>query len=79
MSSGGGGPEDGAAPADDDLAVDYRRAKRLKKLARMLTCSAAQSATLRFKRYTWLMLGLILATHIVGYAVISTEISGRFE
>jgi hypothetical protein len=56
-----------------------RRAKRLKKLNRMMTSSAAQSSTLRFKQQTWLCFGVILVAHVVGYAILSTQIQKRFE
>jgi hypothetical protein len=55
------------------------RAKRLKKLSRMLTSSGAQSATLRFKSQTWLVVGVLLAAHVMGYAVLSTQIQSRFQ
>lgn len=45
----------------------------------MLTSSAAQSATHRFKRQTWLVVGVILAAHVVGYAILATQIKARFE
>ncbi|GBF97004.1 hypothetical protein Rsub_09801 [Raphidocelis subcapitata] len=69
----------GDAHADEELAVDFRRAKRLKKLNRMMTSSAAQSATTRFKRQTWAVIAIILGAHVTGYAVLSTQIEKRFE
>jgi hypothetical protein len=45
----------------------------------MMTSSAAQSSTLRFKQQTWLCLGVILVAHVVGYAILSTQIQKRFE
>jgi hypothetical protein len=65
-------------PAPPSTPPAPSRAKRLKKLNRMLTSSGAQSATARFKRQTWLVIGVLLAAHIMGYAVLSTQIQSRF-
>ncbi|KAI8467685.1 MAG: hypothetical protein J3K34DRAFT_523567 [Monoraphidium minutum] len=80
-SEGDGGASSAAGDGhgDDELNADFRRAKRLKKLNRMMTSSAAQSSTLRFKRQTWFIIGIILAAHVMGYAILSTQIKLRFE
>lgn len=56
-----------------------RRAKRLKKLNRMMTSSVAQQAAERFKRHTLLLTGLITLTHVVCFVVLVTQINARYE
>ena len=55
-----------------------RRAKRLKKLARLFTCSTAQSATLRFKQRTWLLTCIILGAHLAAFSVLVLQIQSRY-
>lgn len=55
-----------------------RRAKRLKKLKRMLTSSSTQVASTRLTNRTWMVLGLLVGIHIAGYAIISTQVQTRF-
>ena len=55
------------------------RAKRLKKLHRLLTCRAAQSATARFKTHTWGLVGIILAAHICCFVVLVLQINSRYK
>jgi len=66
-------------PNHHTIDTHDRRAKRLKKLNRIMTSSSAQSSTLRFKHQTWLVIAIILGAHVMGYAVLSTEIERRFE
>jgi hypothetical protein len=56
-----------------------RRAKRLRKLSRMLTSSIAQSATntCQWKRHTLYLLAIIVAAHIACFAVVSTQLYAR--
>lgn len=44
----------------------------------MVTCNTAQIATLRLTTRTWVILGLMLAAHIAGYVIISTQVQSRF-
>jgi hypothetical protein len=55
-----------------------RRAKRLKKLTRMFTSSAAQSATIAFRQRTWLITAVILTAHLIGFAILVTQIQQRY-
>lgn len=55
-----------------------RRAKRLKKLSRLFTSSAAQSATITFKQRTWILTFIILAAHLVGFTILVTQIESRY-
>lgn len=55
-----------------------RRAKRLKKLKKMMTCTSAQSAALRFRSHTLVIIAIMLVAHLVGYIIVSTQISSRF-
>jgi hypothetical protein len=57
----------------------HSRAKRLKKLHRLLTCRAAQSATARFKTHTWALVGIILAAHITCFVVLVLQINSRYK
>lgn len=69
-----------AAEADEaELVVDWRRAKRLKKLKRMMTCTAAQSATDRLRLHTWCLVGGILVIHIVCFIIAVMQISDKYE
>lgn len=45
----------------------------------MITSAAAQSETLRFSRLTWLVIGLALGVHIMGFAIITTQIEFRYS
>jgi hypothetical protein len=54
------------------------RAKRLKKLSRLFTCSTAQSATLRLRQRTWLLTCVILGAHLTAFAVLVTQIESRY-
>ncbi len=55
-----------------------RRAKILRKLERLLTGSAAQSSTTRF-RATWMVLLALAAVHVVGFGIVTTEIEARYS
>jgi hypothetical protein len=59
------------------LLLPLRRAKRLKKLSRMLTSSIAQSATNTWKRHTLYLLAIIVVAHIACFAVVSTQLDAR--
>ena len=45
----------------------------------MLASSAAQSATLRFKRQTWAVVALLLVAHVIGFAVLTTQVETRYK
>lgn len=56
-----------------------RRAKRLKKLVRMMTSRTAHTATESFRKTTWLVvLGLTLA-HVLCFVILTTQIQARYE
>jgi hypothetical protein len=55
-----------------------RRAKTLRKLEHLLTSGPAQSATLRFQRVSLLALALLVAVHLAGFAIITTQIESRY-
>lgn len=69
----------GSAAEDADLAVDWRRAKHLKNLNRMMTSPAAQSATDRFKRHTWLIVLVVFVVHIACFATFVVQITDRYQ
>ncbi|KAI8474715.1 MAG: hypothetical protein J3K34DRAFT_518018 [Monoraphidium minutum] len=77
--------QDGASSAagdgaeDAELVADFRRAKRLKKLSRMFTSAAAQSATITFRKRTWLLVGFILGAHLIGFSILVTQIESRYS
>jgi hypothetical protein len=56
-----------------------RRAKRLKKLNRMMTSSAAQTATERFRKHTLYLVLAILVAHVVCFVILMTGINARYE
>jgi hypothetical protein len=51
--------------------------KRLKKLSRMLLSSMAQAATNQWKRHTVFLLFILVAAHVVCFAMMSTQIEAR--
>jgi hypothetical protein len=61
------------------VVAAYRRAKRLKKLNRMLQSSIAQAATDKWRRRTVGLLAVILVVHIVCFAVLTTQIDRRYK
>ncbi|KIY97575.1 hypothetical protein MNEG_10388 [Monoraphidium neglectum] len=78
QSEAGQGDGGGDGGGDDDLATDARRSKILRKLRRLLTGTTAQSASIRFRTHTWAVILLALTVHVVGFAVISTQIQSRY-
>ncbi|KAF8055488.1 tmcC [Scenedesmus sp. PABB004] len=64
---------------DEELVVDWRRAKRLKKLNRMMTSTAAQVAAERFRRHTYLLTLVIVLAHTVCFVVLLTQINARYQ
>lgn len=56
-----------------------RRAKRLKKLKRMMTGSLAQVAAERFRKHTYLVVLLLIAAHTTCFGVLVTNIVSRYE
>jgi type VI protein secretion system component VasF len=61
------------------LCAACRRAKRLKKLVRLLTGSAAQSTTLRFYQHTWVLVLLAIVAHVACFIALTLEINSRYE
>lgn len=61
------------------LAPPHSRAKRLKKLARILAFPAAQSAIMRFRLLGLATICMLLAVHVVAFAVTDTSVAHRFE
>jgi predicted GNAT family N-acyltransferase len=60
-------------------AVCCRRAKRLKKLNRMLTCRAAQTAADQFKNRAYVLAASMLLVHVLCFCVLYTEINARYQ
>jgi heme/copper-type cytochrome/quinol oxidase subunit 4 len=54
-----------------------RRAKRLRKLDRMMQSSTAQKATGAWKYRTIALLLVVLATHIACFVVLTTQVERR--
>eukprot|EP00775_Hariotina_reticulata_P001355 gene1355-1696_t len=81
--SGGDGLEAASSvagsEADDELVADWRRAKRLKKLTRMMTSTAANMAAARFKKHTYMLTLLILGAHILCFAILYSQVDARFQ
>lgn len=69
----------GSAAQEADLAVDWRRVKRLKKLNNMMSSSLAQAAANRFSSNTWLVIVTMLIVHIVCFAVLVTQVNDKFQ
>ena len=57
----------------------YRRAKRLKKLNRMVQSSIAQAAPNRWRRQTLGLLAAVLVVHIICFSVLTQQISKRYQ
>uniref|UniRef100_A0A383VUJ6 PAS domain-containing protein n=1 Tax=Tetradesmus obliquus TaxID=3088 RepID=A0A383VUJ6_TETOB len=64
---------------DEDLAIDARRAKRLKKLNRMMQNAAAQQASTAWRSRTLMLLGVALLAHAVCFAVLTMEVDRRYQ
>lgn len=62
-----------------DTHNSRRRAKILRKLARLMTGPAAQSATLRYKSVTWIVIAALVGVHILGFAIVTTQIESRYS
>lgn len=45
----------------------------------MFTSSTAQSATMALRQRTWLLTGVILLAHIVGFSILVTQIQSRYS
>jgi hypothetical protein len=56
-----------------------RRAKRLKKLNRVMTCSAAQTASERFKKHTLLLVLTITLAHVLCFVILVTQVNARYQ
>jgi len=57
------------------IMATCRRAKRLRKLTKMLTSRLAQTATYLFAQHTWIVLLLLMLAHIVCFAVLTIQVS----
>lgn len=51
-----------------------RRAKRLRKLSRMMTSRLAQTATERFRLHTWGLLAILMIVHVVCFVVVVMQV-----
>eukprot|EP00775_Hariotina_reticulata_P009112 gene9112-9281_t len=65
--------------AEDELVADWRRAKRLKKLIRMMTSSVARASADRFKIHTYLLVLVAMLAHVACFAVLFTQIDARYQ
>jgi hypothetical protein len=65
------------SPAFDLLQL-CRRAKRLKKLNRMMQSNAAQQASNAWRSRTLMLLGVVLVAHVVCFAVLTIEVDRRY-
>lgn len=54
-----------------------RRAKRLKKVARMLTSGVAQAAAKAWRQHTLILLVVVCAAHICCCVVLTTQVDSR--
>jgi hypothetical protein len=71
----------GGSEADkaEDLTADFRRAKRLKKLKRMLAGSQAEKAVKRFTWQTYLVMLVMLAVHITCFVVFDQQVQQQHK
>eukprot|EP00883_Tetradesmus_obliquus_P002715 jgi/Sobl393_1/12921/SZX78204.1 len=83
QSAGGSEALDAASSVqtdvEDELVADWRRAKRLKKLNRMMTSTAAQLATDRWRRHTYMATAVIVVAHVICFVVLLTQINARYQ
>jgi hypothetical protein len=56
-----------------------RRAKRLRKLSRMMTSRLAQTATEAFREHTWGVLALLVVAHVACFAVLVIQVTSRYQ
>lgn len=45
----------------------------------MMTCTAAQSASERFRKHTWALVMAVLTAHLVCFAVLVTQVNSRYQ
>eukprot|EP00775_Hariotina_reticulata_P003511 gene3511-3781_t len=64
---------------EDELVADWRRAKRLKKLSKMMTSSTANVASERFRKHTYLLALLIIGAHVMCFTILYTEVDVRYQ
>ncbi|WIA34679.1 hypothetical protein OEZ86_012993 [Tetradesmus obliquus] len=62
---------------EEDLSVDTRRAKRLKKLNHMVQSNATQTSTSAWKRHTLVLLAIMLVARIICFVVLGNEVADR--
>jgi hypothetical protein len=56
-----------------------RRAKRLKKLNRMMQSTAAQQASNAWRLRTLMLLGIVLVAHVACFAALTIQIDRRYQ
>jgi hypothetical protein len=70
-ASSAGGSE---ADKGEDLTADFRRAKRLKKLKRMLAGVQAETAARRFAYSSYAVMAVLLVVHVTCFVVFNHQI-----
>lgn len=61
------------------LPRSLRRAKRLKKLNRMVQSSMAQQDSTNWRRHTLFLVGIVLVAHVVCFAVTTMQVDARYK
>eukprot|EP00878_Enallax_costatus_P021708 GHUV01022998.1.p1 GENE.GHUV01022998.1~~GHUV01022998.1.p1 ORF type:complete len:487 (+),score=142.31 GHUV01022998.1:295-1755(+) len=84
VASEAGGPSAseagvGLGGQEEELTIDSRRAKRLKKLHRMMFSSLAQAASRRWRMHTMVLMAVIVLAHIITYIVLTTAVNSRYR
>jgi HAMP domain-containing protein len=59
--------------------LSFRRAKRLKKLNRMMQSTAAQQASNTWRLRTLVLLGILLVAHVACFAALTIQIDRRYQ
>lgn len=57
----------------------FSRAKRLKKLHRMLFNNVATNESRRWRTHTMVLMAIIVAAHVTSYVVLTTAINARYR
>lgn len=70
---------DGQDLRDGELSVDYRRAKRLKRLIRIYGSRWSQSSTMNFHIYSTGVLLVLLIAHIVAYLILAKQVTRQYQ
>lgn len=69
----------GLQAGPEEILVDSRRGRVLKKLIKLLHSARLEAPLGRLRVQSWIVLGVMLVTHIVCYVVITSLITSQYR